>query len=192
VPTETYHLASTWKNCGYPGVQVLQARLGTFRRSMQQLELRWKTRLEIEAKEWEHKMQPKAARGTIPAMEISAVEQIEKRDAPGKTTGGSSRKRRRQRAKSTAEKVREARICAAIAQGNLGLDYCRDIKPQKVVTRTLRATPSIPSHGRNQEPRPRAQCDGNEDLKTTMEYMHPDLGRNKAIIDRRNEQKFLM
>jgi hypothetical protein len=25
-----------------------------------------------------------------------------------------------------------------------------------------------------------------------MEYMHPDVGRIKAIIDRRNEQKFLM
>ena len=33
---------------------------------------------------------------------------------------------------------------------------------------------------------------GHEDLKTTMEYMHPDVGRIKAIIDRRNEQKFLM
>jgi integrase len=33
---------------------------------------------------------------------------------------------------------------------------------------------------------------GHEDLKTTMEYMHPDIGRIKAIIDRRNEQKFLM
>jgi len=25
-----------------------------------------------------------------------------------------------------------------------------------------------------------------------MEYMHRDIGRIKAIIDRRNEQKFLM
>jgi integrase len=33
---------------------------------------------------------------------------------------------------------------------------------------------------------------GHEDLKTTMEYMHRDIGRIKAIIDRRNEQKFLM
>ncbi|HEY1937213.1 MAG TPA: tyrosine-type recombinase/integrase [Candidatus Angelobacter sp.] len=33
---------------------------------------------------------------------------------------------------------------------------------------------------------------GHEDLKTTMEYMHPDIGRIKAIIDRRNEQKVLM
>lgn len=33
---------------------------------------------------------------------------------------------------------------------------------------------------------------GHEDLKTTMEYMHPDVGRIKSIIDRRNEQKFLM
>ncbi|HEY2360336.1 MAG TPA: hypothetical protein VGK36_04430 [Candidatus Angelobacter sp.] len=33
---------------------------------------------------------------------------------------------------------------------------------------------------------------GHEDLKTTMEYTHPDIGRIKAIIDRRNEQKFLM
>jgi integrase len=33
---------------------------------------------------------------------------------------------------------------------------------------------------------------GHEDLKTTMEYMHPDVGRIKAIIDRRNEQKFLL
>jgi integrase len=33
---------------------------------------------------------------------------------------------------------------------------------------------------------------GHEDLKTTMEYMHPDLGRIKSIIDRRNEQKFVM
>jgi hypothetical protein len=33
---------------------------------------------------------------------------------------------------------------------------------------------------------------GYENLKTTMEYMHPDLSRMKAIIDRRNEQKFLM
>jgi integrase len=33
---------------------------------------------------------------------------------------------------------------------------------------------------------------GHEDLKTTMEYMHPDVNRMKAIIDRRNEEKFLM
>jgi site-specific recombinase XerC len=33
---------------------------------------------------------------------------------------------------------------------------------------------------------------GHEDLKTTTEYMHPDLGRIKSIIDRRNEQKFVM
>jgi hypothetical protein len=26
---------------------------------------------------------------------------------------------------------------------------------------------------------------GHEGLKTTMEYMHPDIGRIKAIIDRR-------
>jgi len=31
---------------------------------------------------------------------------------------------------------------------------------------------------------------GHEDLKTTMEYMHPDVGHIKAILDRRNEQKF--
>jgi thiamine phosphate synthase YjbQ (UPF0047 family) len=33
---------------------------------------------------------------------------------------------------------------------------------------------------------------GHEDLKTTMECLHPDIGRIKAIIDRRNEQKFVM
>jgi hypothetical protein len=33
---------------------------------------------------------------------------------------------------------------------------------------------------------------GHEDLKTTMEYMHSNLGRIKSIIDRRNEQKFVM
>ena len=33
---------------------------------------------------------------------------------------------------------------------------------------------------------------GHEDLKTTMEYMHPDAGRIKSIIDHRNEQKLLM
>jgi integrase len=33
---------------------------------------------------------------------------------------------------------------------------------------------------------------GHEDLKTTMGYMHPEVERLKAIIDRRNEQKFVM
>jgi hypothetical protein len=33
---------------------------------------------------------------------------------------------------------------------------------------------------------------GHEDYKTAMKYMHPDVDRIKSIIDRRNEQKFVM
>jgi integrase len=33
---------------------------------------------------------------------------------------------------------------------------------------------------------------GHEDLQTTMGYMHPEVERLKAIIDRRNEQKYVM
>jgi len=51
---EIHHLTSIWKNNGYPAIEVLRAQLTAFERAMQRLEHRWKTRLEIEAKEWEY------------------------------------------------------------------------------------------------------------------------------------------
>jgi hypothetical protein len=53
--TEIHHLTSIWKNNGYPAIEVLRAQLVIFERAMQLLEHRWKTRLEIEAKEWEYR-----------------------------------------------------------------------------------------------------------------------------------------
>ena len=132
---ETYHFASLWKNCGYPGLEVLHAQLNGFRRAMQKLEHRWKMRLEIEAKEWEHKTWRKSAPGHSPTTKINDGEGLGQPNRSAGSAPRSKKRRRKLRAKSAAEKIREARICAAIAQGNKGLEYCIDVKTQRVVTR---------------------------------------------------------
>lgn len=45
-----------WNRCGFPGRQVLESQLAAFERSMRNLEHRWKTKLEIEARELEHQL----------------------------------------------------------------------------------------------------------------------------------------
>lgn len=51
---ERYHLIMVWERCGYPGRRILDSQLTKFKQAMMRLEHRWKTRLEIAAKEWEH------------------------------------------------------------------------------------------------------------------------------------------
>jgi hypothetical protein len=48
---------------------------------------------------------------------------------------GTPKRRGKQRIKSTAERVREQRLFAAIEQGNRGLEYCFDVRAQGVTTR---------------------------------------------------------
>jgi hypothetical protein len=132
---ETHDLVLKWKRCGYPGLQGLQAQLTSFRRSMQMLEVRWKTRLEIEARELDYKARQKADTGESAPTRTSNREELQQQNRPAAPPNELTKRRRKPKTKSTAEKVREARICAAIAQGNRGLDYCRDVKAQRVVTR---------------------------------------------------------
>jgi hypothetical protein len=132
---ETYHLVSKWERCGYPVQPGLQAQLASFRHSMQKLEVRWKTRLEIEARECDYKTRRKVVTGESAQTHTSNSEQAQQQSPPTGPANELTRRRRKPKMKSTAEKVREARICAAIAQGNKGLAYCRDVKAQRVVTR---------------------------------------------------------
>lgn len=48
---------------------------------------------------------------------------------------GTPKRQGKKRAKSTAERVREQRLFAAIALGNRGLEYCLDVRAQGVTTR---------------------------------------------------------
>jgi hypothetical protein len=124
--TEIHHLTSIWKNNGYPAIEVLRAQLVMFERAIQQLEHKWKTRLEIEAREWEYTTTARASCTPVSASH-------DRNDA--KPQARSGKRPRKPRSKSTAEKVREARICAAIAKGRKGLAYCFDVQAQKIVTR---------------------------------------------------------
>jgi len=36
------------------------------------------------------------------------------------------------------------------------------------------------------------QTMGHSDLKTTLGYLHPEVEQVKAVIDRRNQQKYVM
>lgn len=132
---ETHHLLSKWEHCGYPVQPFLQAQFTSFRRSMQKLGVRWKTRLEIEARELDYKTRRKADASESAPTRTSNREELQQQSRPAEPPNELTKRRRKPRVKSTAEKVREARICAAIAQGNRGLQYCRDVKAQRVVTR---------------------------------------------------------
>ncbi len=70
------------------------------------------------------------------SMEALAIEQrdLQPNRATTRPTG-TPKRHGKQRTKSTAERVREQRLFAAIGQGNRGLEYCLDVRAQGVTTR---------------------------------------------------------
>jgi hypothetical protein len=70
------------------------------------------------------------------SMDALAIEQRDLQRSRATTRqAGTPKRHRKQRIKSTAERVREQRLFAAIEQGNRGLEYCMDVKAQGVTTR---------------------------------------------------------
>jgi hypothetical protein len=95
----------------------------------------------VRAEEWEHKMRRRTVTGDSSPIQTSLEDDLRRINRPVKLSPGSMKRRRRSKRRrkpkmqSTVERIREARVCAAIAQGNRGLEYCLDVKAQGVVTR---------------------------------------------------------
>jgi hypothetical protein len=70
------------------------------------------------------------------SMEAAAIQQGHlQRNRATRRPVGTPKRHGNQRTKSTAERIREQRLFAAIEQGNRGLEYCLDVRAQGVTTR---------------------------------------------------------